>query len=132
VTKTSDARSTLRPGFYISTIMEMSRDTLAALEALSSLAQHTRLEVFRLLIAAGPEGLAAGDIAQRLGMPPSSLSFHLAHLLRSGLLVRRRAVRAQYYSANFQRMQGLIDFLTYNCCGGKGCSLQDWEVRDVG
>jgi ArsR family transcriptional regulator, arsenate/arsenite/antimonite-responsive transcriptional repressor len=90
-----------------------------AIEALGALAQETRLSVFRLLVTAGPEGLPAGDIAERLGAPASTLSFHLAYLARAGLILSRRESRSIIYSANFQGMRGLADFLMEDCCQGR-------------
>jgi ArsR family transcriptional regulator len=100
--------------------MEMKQDV--ALEALSALAHEHRLAVFRLLVQAGPEGRAAGDIAEKLAMPASSLSFHLAHLNRAGLIAQRRDGRSLIYSADFGAMNGLVGFLTENCCGGASCA----------
>jgi ArsR family transcriptional regulator, arsenate/arsenite/antimonite-responsive transcriptional repressor len=94
----------------------------AAVEALSSLAQETRLAIYRLLVEAGPDGLAAGLIANKLGVPPSSLSFHLAQLTRSGLVTQRRASRSLIYAAEYARMNGLMAYLTENCCGGHACA----------
>jgi DNA-binding transcriptional ArsR family regulator len=93
-------------------------ETKAAIEALSALAQETRLAIFRMLVEVGPEGLAAGVIAERLDVPASSLSFHLAHLTRAGLLVQRRMSRLLIYSADFAGMNQLLGYLTENCCGG--------------
>ncbi len=90
--------------------------------ALSALAQHHRLAAFRALVAGGPDGLAAGDMATRLGIPASSLSFHLTQLERSKLVIRRRAGRSLIYSADFAAMTGLVDYLTENCCGGAACA----------
>jgi ArsR family transcriptional regulator, arsenate/arsenite/antimonite-responsive transcriptional repressor len=94
----------------------------AAVEALSALAQGHRLAVFRLLVQAGPEGRAAGDIAEALGLAASSLSFHLAHLTRVGLIEQRREGRSLIYSADFNAMNALVGFLTENCCGGASCA----------
>lgn len=88
--------------------------------SLSGLAQETRLAVFRLLVPAGPDGLPAGLIAGRLGLPAATLSFHLSHLSRAGLVTSRRRGRSIYYAADFDRMTGLIDFLTENCCRDSG------------
>jgi DNA-binding transcriptional ArsR family regulator len=99
-------------------------DTDAVIAALGALAQENRLAVFRLLVEAGPEGLPAGIIADRLGIPASSLSFHLAQLTRAGLIQQRRASRSLIYSADFAAMNGLVGYLTENCCGGSripGC-----------
>lgn len=90
--------------------------------ALGALANEHRLAVFRLLVRAGPDGRAAGDIAEKLAMPASSLSFHLAHLMRAGLIVQRRESRSLIYSADFDAMNGLVGFLTENCCGGASCA----------
>lgn len=103
--------------------MESRRITTpAALEAFGGLANEHRLAIFRLLVQAGPEGLPAGDIADKLGIPASSLSFHLAHLTRAGLTEQRREGRSLIYSANFATMNGLIAFMTENCCGGADCA----------
>ncbi|MCL6697440.1 metalloregulator ArsR/SmtB family transcription factor [Sphingomonas sp. NSE70-1] len=96
-----------------------------AVAALASLAQAHRLELFRLLVQAGPSGLAAGALAEALGVPNSSLSFHLAHLNRAGLIDQRRESRSIIYSANFSSMNRLIGFLTENCCGGADCSTSE-------
>jgi len=92
------------------------------INALSALANEHRLAVFRLLVQAGPEGKAAGDIAAALDLPASSLSFHLAHLNRAGLIQQRRESRSLIYSADFTAMSGLVGFLTENCCGGASCA----------
>ena len=97
-------------------------ETNEAVESLAALAQGSRLAAFRLLVAAGPEGLAAGLIGERLGLPPATLSFHLAHLARAGLVQARQEGRFVIYSANFERMNGLVGFLTDNCCGGRSCA----------
>ena len=89
-----------------------------AIDCLSALAQETRLGVFRLLVQAGSAGLAAGTLAERLGVPASSLSFHLAELYRAGLVDQQRESRSLIYSANYRAMNGLVGFLTENCCGG--------------
>ncbi len=94
----------------------------AVLEALGALAHEHRLAVFRLLVQAGPGGRAAGEIAERLALPASSLSFHLAHLNRAGLITQRRDGRSLIYSADFEAMNGLLGFLTENCCGGASCA----------
>jgi len=100
--------------------MEMkSQDVISAL---SALANEHRLAVFRLLVQAGPEGRPAGAIAEALDLPASSLSFHLAHLTRAGLISQRRDSRSLIYSADFAAMNGLVGFLTENCCGGATCA----------
>ncbi len=89
--------------------------------ALSALAQEHRLAAFRLLVEAGEAGLAAGRMAEALGVPNSSLSFHLAQLTEAGLIDQRRAGRSLIYSANYQAMNALMTYLTDNCCGGEDC-----------
>jgi ArsR family transcriptional regulator len=96
-------------------------DTKDVIIALSALAQESRLAVFRLLVQAGPEGLPATQIAEQLGIPPSSLSFHLKELTHANLISQKKAGRSLIYSANFQSMNSLLGFLTENCCGGNTC-----------
>jgi DNA-binding transcriptional ArsR family regulator len=93
----------------------------AAVRALAALAQESRLEVFRLLVQAGPQGLPAGEIADSLGIPASTLSFHVKALQQAGLVGSRQASRFIYYSADFSAMNDLIAFLGENCCGGRAC-----------
>lgn len=88
---------------------------------LSSLAQDSRLAVFRLLVQRGPEGLPAGEIAARLKVPGATLSFHLKELSHAGLLKSRQEGRFIYYSPDFKAMQGLIEYLTENCCAESAC-----------
>jgi ArsR family transcriptional regulator, arsenate/arsenite/antimonite-responsive transcriptional repressor len=95
----------------------MKRTSVVA--ALGALAQETRLEVFRLLVQKGLEGLPAGEIGERLGLPSPTLSFHLNQLKFAGMVSSRRASRSIIYCANFKAMQELIDYLTENCCGGR-------------
>jgi ArsR family transcriptional regulator len=97
-------------------------ETPAAISALAALAQDSRLAVFRLLVQAGPQGIAASKIADRLGLPSSSLSFHLKELTHAGLIVPRQDGRFVIYSANFTTMNALVGFLTENCCGGNPCT----------
>lgn len=96
-------------------------DTKAVLAALAALAQESRLAVFRLLIQSGPTGLAASKIAEHLDIAPSSLSFHLKELTHAGMIVPKQDGRFVIYSANVDVMNGLIGFLTENCCGGVPC-----------
>lgn len=98
--------------------MEMKQ----AVDALSALAQETRLKVYRLLVEAGPEGLSAGRVGEELELPPATLSFHLAHLTRAGLARSRQDGRFVIYSADFQNMNALVGYLTENCCGGRSCT----------
>lgn len=93
-----------------------------AIDALSALAQETRLQIHRLLVEAGPEGLPAGRIAEALGLPAATLSFHVAQLARAGLAQSRQEGRFVIYSANFERMNSLVAYLTENCCGGRACA----------
>jgi ArsR family transcriptional regulator, arsenate/arsenite/antimonite-responsive transcriptional repressor len=95
----------------------------AAIAALSALAQETRLDVFRLLVTAGPAGLPAGVIAERLGVLPSSLTFHLNLLHRAGLVSQTRRSRQLIYAAEYGAMTDLLAYLTENCCGtGTNCA----------
>ncbi len=94
----------------------------AAIGALGALAHEHRLAVFRLLVETGPEGLSAGEIAQQVGLIPSSLTFHTQALQRAGLISQRRVSRQLFYAADFESMNALVDYLTKNCCGGaQGC-----------
>jgi len=93
-----------------------------AIVALAALAQESRLATFRLLVQAGPGGLAASKIAETLGLPPSSLSFHLKELSHANLIVPRQDGRFVIYAARFDTMNALVGFLTENCCGGAPCS----------
>ena len=90
--------------------------------ALSALAQENRLDVFRLLVQAGPAGLPAGEIAERLGIAAPTLSFHLAQLKHAGLVHQRREGRSLIYATNYDGMNALMGFLTENCCGGAPCA----------
>jgi ArsR family transcriptional regulator len=103
--------------------------TLSAVNALAALAQESRLAVFRLLVRQGPEGLAAGAIARRLRVPAATMSFHLSQLSRAGLITSRREGRSIIYSANFDRMRALVDFLTENCCEGRADDACGIEPR---
>jgi DNA-binding transcriptional ArsR family regulator len=94
----------------------------AIIRALAALAQEHRLAAFRLLVVAGPEGMAAGAIAERLGLPASSMSFHLAQLVHAGLATQRRQSRSIIYAADFGAMRDLMGYLTENCCGGASCA----------
>ena len=93
-----------------------------AVAALAALAQETRLDIFRLLVETGPDGLPAGAIAQRLGLALPTLSFHLAQLKHAGLAAARRESRNIIYAANYAAMRGLVAYLTENCCGGDAAS----------
>jgi DNA-binding transcriptional ArsR family regulator len=93
--------------------------------ALAAIAHESRLAVFRLLVSIGPDGLAAGTVAEMLGIAPSALSFHLKDLTQAGLLTQRPDGRRLIYSANFGAMQALIGYLTANCCQGEACEVTD-------
>lgn len=92
-------------------------DENQAVAALGALAQETRLAIFRLLVTVGPQGLPAGIVAERLGVLPSSLSFHLQQLAHAGLITQRRLSRQLMYSAEYTAMNALLAYLTENCCG---------------
>ena len=96
-------------------------DTPQVLAALTGLSQESRLATFRLLVQAGPEGLAAGKISELLDIPASSLSFHLKELSHALLVESRQEGRFVFYTANIATMNGVIGFLTENCCGGNPC-----------
>lgn len=98
----------------------MNRDR--AVTSLAALAQASRLDAFRILVQAGADGLAAGQLASKLGISPPALSFHLRGLAQAGLVRSRQQGRFVYYSAAYDAMQSLIDFLTENCCGGSTCA----------
>jgi ArsR family transcriptional regulator, arsenate/arsenite/antimonite-responsive transcriptional repressor len=91
--------------------------TPIVITALSALAHEHRLAIYRLLVERGPEGLSAGAIGERVGLLPSSLTFHLQNLRRAGLITQQRISRQLIYSADFDAMNGLIGYLTENCCG---------------
>ena len=91
-------------------------ESKATVAALAALAHEHRLSLFRLLVQRGPEGLSAGTIAERLGILPTSLSFHLQQLAHAGLVTQRRLGRQVIYAADYRAMRGLIAFLTKNCC----------------
>ncbi|WP_420347012.1 ArsR/SmtB family transcription factor [Pelagibius sp.] len=94
-------------------------ESTAAIRCLGALAQATRLDAFRLLVREGPQGLPAGVLAERLGVQPATLSFHLAQLERAGLLVSQRRSRQILYAADFEAMRGLLGFLLEDCCHGR-------------
>jgi ArsR family transcriptional regulator, arsenate/arsenite/antimonite-responsive transcriptional repressor len=96
-------------------------ESKTAVRALSALAQDSRLEVYRLLVQAGPAGMAASEIADRLRIPANTLSFHLKTLSHAGLVHARQEGRFIYYSTHYEQMDALLGFLTENCCGGRSC-----------
>jgi ArsR family transcriptional regulator len=102
-----------------------------AVAALAALAQESRLDIFRLLIQAGPEGLAAGQIGERLSLPAATLSFHLTQLRQAALIGFRRDGRSLIYTAAYPAMNALMAYLTENCCGGTPC-LPSIELASKG
>lgn len=96
--------------------------TKSVVTALAALAQESRLNAYRLLVQAGPQGLAASKIGVQLDIAPSSLSFHLKELSNAGLIDARQEGRFIFYSANFDTMNSVLSYLTENCCGGKSCT----------
>ena len=105
--------------------------TTQVIQALSALAQDSRLAIFRLLVQTGPAGMSAGGIGEKLDLPPATLSFHLAALTRAGLTLSRQDGRFVFYSVNFQSMNGLVAFLTENCCGGASCVNSQGEPHET-
>src|SRR5271155_1396131 len=89
-----------------------------AVAALAALAQDSRLDVFRLLVQAGPEGMPAGQVANALDLPPNTLTFHFDRLRTAGLVTVRREGRSMIYAARFETMNALLGYLSENCCGG--------------
>lgn len=96
-------------------------ETLTAAELLAALGHESRLAVFRMLVEAGPAGVVASAIGEQLALPPATLSFHLNHLSRVGLIASRREGRFIRYSAAYETMDELLAFLTRNCCQGESC-----------
>ena len=99
-------------------------DAESTILALGALAHENRLALFRLLVQAGADGMAAGAIAEALALPNSSLSFHLAHLNRAGLIRQTRQSRSLIYTVNYPAMNALLGYLTENCCGGADCATE--------
>jgi ArsR family transcriptional regulator, arsenate/arsenite/antimonite-responsive transcriptional repressor len=104
-------------------------ESQAVVNALSALAQEHRLALFRLLVQAGEQGMSAGAIADALGVPNSSLSFHLAQLTKAGLIRQERQSRSLIYSADYAAMNDLVGYLMENCCGGAECSTSAREAE---
>lgn len=100
-----------------------------AVTLLASIAQEARLEIFRCLVQAGPEGLAAGMISQTLQIPNSTLSFHLKELSHAGMISARQESRFIYYSANYESMNALLAYLTENCCAGQMACCPDLQCQ---
>ena len=106
-------------------------ETKRAVQALSALAQDTRLGIFRLLVQAGPQGMPAGQIGEQLDLPPATLSFHLAGLARAGLAQSRQDGRFVIYSADYAAMNALVGFLSENCCGGRECTPMTGDQNET-
>ena len=108
--------------------------TADAIKVLSALAQESRLAIFRLLIEQGPEGLPVGVVGERLGLPSATLSFHLKELLHAGLVTSRQSGRYIYYAPVIAAVDGLVGYLTENCCAGSGgsCAPVAKAVRAAG
>jgi DNA-binding transcriptional ArsR family regulator len=106
-------------------------ETTAAVQTLGALAQESRLSIFRFLIQAGPAGLAAGSIGEKLDLPPATLSFHLAGLTRAGLAKSRQDGRFVIYTADFDSMNALLAYLTANCCGGAACAPSSCQTETM-
>ena len=112
-------------------------EAATVVRALSALAQEHRLAVYRLLVQAGPDGLPAGALSEAVGVPASSMSFHLAQLANAGLVSQRRQSRSIIYAADFAAMNALMAYMTENCCGGVPCSTDaaclspTTEAKDV-
>jgi len=96
-------------------------DISTAVISLAALAQESRLQIFRLLVEHGPDGMCVGDIGEELGIAPATLSFHLKELCQSGLITATRKSRHIYYAPDFEVMNALVAYLTENCCGGASC-----------
>ncbi|STQ91553.1 ArsR/SmtB family transcription factor [Iodobacter fluviatilis] len=105
-------------------------NTKTAVTLLAALAQDTRLAIYRLLVQEGPEGLAVGQIGERLEVANATLSFHLKELTHAGLINRRQDGRFIYYSANYEQMNNLLCFMTENCCRGQACAPSDPQSCD--
>ena len=96
-------------------------ETKSIVRALAAIAHESRLQAYRYLVQAGPGGLPAGQLSELVGIPPSSLSFHLKELVNAGLLSSRQEGRFVFYSAEYEAMNSLLAYLTENCCGGNPC-----------
>jgi DNA-binding transcriptional ArsR family regulator len=106
-------------------------ETKQAVQALGALAQDTRLGIYRLLVRAGPEGMAAGSIGEQLDLAPATLSFHLAGLVRAGLAQSRHEGRFVIYTTDYQAMNALVAYLSENCCGGRACAPTTGDTNET-
>lgn len=100
-------------------------DATQVVTALAALAQPTRLAIYRLLVVCGKDGMAAGQIAEKLAVSPATLSFHFKTLSHAGLIESRQASRFVYYTANFAAMNAMLAYLTENCCTGEACGVSN-------
>ena len=98
-------------------------ESKTAIRALGALAHESRLAIYRLLVQAGPEGLAVGAVGEKLDLAPATLSFHLAGLRHAGLVSERREGRTLFQAADFSAMNGLVGYLSENCCQGADCGV---------
>jgi len=101
------------------------------IDALAALAQENRLDTYRLLVQAGPDGISAGEIAASLGLPPNTLSFHFDRLRQAGLVTVRRNGRSMIYAARYDTMNALIGFLTEKCCAGQAVSCAPANICEI-
>lgn len=106
-------------------------DEQTVVRALAALAQPLRLQVFRALVVAGQEGLTPGTMAEALGVPQNSLSFHLKELANAGLVTQERMSRHIVYRAAFDQMNALLGYLTDNCCQGAACAVEGPDARSA-
>lgn len=106
-------------------------ETNTAISALSALAHEHRLHIFKLLVQQGPEGLAAGVIGESLGLAAATTSFHLKELSNAGLIKKLQSGRFIYYSADYERMNGLLSYLTENCCKGISSSCKPQSIPET-
>jgi len=102
-----------------------------AVAALAALAQDNRLDVYRLLVKAGPDGLPAGQVAEKLGLAPNTLTFHFDRLRAAGLVTVRREGRSMVYAAQYDTMNALLSYLTENCCEGRADKCRRTEVKTI-
>lgn len=104
-------------------------ETKDAVGSLAALAHNSRLEIFRLLVQKGPEGMAATAIAEKIGLPNATLSFHIKGLTQAGLVSARQDGRFIYYAVDYSAIDGLMGYLTENCCGGQSCAPQSVTTK---
>lgn len=105
-------------------------DISTALAIFDTLSQETRLRAFRLLVAAGPTGLPAGTLSERLGTPHNTMSFHLNHLFNAGIITSRKEGRSVIYSPNFEMTRDLISFIVKDCCSEEFASISEDKKND--